>query len=105
MLVGPDNRSIPHQIVAGQPAPSIAFQTSLQPDQSLTFRLVRRSTALPAAATADSASPRISDLPDRIILENSVAGVTLLKTATGRQSPLSSFLTPSGQWSQPASLT
>ena len=104
VLVGPDNRIIPHQIVTRPPGPTVAFQISLQPYQSLTLRLVPSGTALPATAT-NSVAPKISELPDRIILENSVAGVTLLKSATGKQSPLSSFLTPSGQWTQPATLT
>ena len=105
VLVGPDNRVIPHQIVMKPPAPSVAFQISLQPDQSLTLRLVPQATALPATAATNAVAPKISELPDRIVLENSVAGVTLLRSATGKQSPLSSFLTPAGQWTQPAGLT
>lgn len=105
VLVGPDNRIIPHQIVPGPPSASIAFQVSLQPDQSLDLRLVPAGTALPPAATAEATTPRISEQPDRILLENAVAGVTLLKSATGKSSPLAAFRTPGGQWTQPASLT
>lgn len=104
VLVGSDNRVVPHQIIPGQPAPAIAFQVSLQPDQSRDFRIVPANLALPAAASDHTAPPRISELPDRIILENAITGVTLLKSATGKQSPLSAFRTPDGKWTQPASL-
>ena len=94
VLVGPDGRAIPHQMISSGKLPCVAFQLSLQPNETQAYRIV------PAAAAGEPTAadrPTLVDEPDRILLGNSQIAVALLKSARGNQSPLAGFRLSSGE--------
>ncbi|HCP12403.1 MAG TPA: hypothetical protein DIT89_08730 [Planctomycetaceae bacterium] len=102
VLVDQNNRLIPFQIISPDKSPQLAFQTSLQPGETISYRIMPKAAGRQTVST--TAAPRITEQADRIILDNTLVAVTLLKAPRDTQSPLAAFRTPSGQWTENAQL-
>lgn len=88
-VVGPKDQVIPSQIITEGKTPKLAFQVTLMPHASQSYRLDKSAKSKPVDL-------EVQEKPDRWIIGNAHIGIALRKNLQGDQTPLAGVRVGSG---------
>jgi hypothetical protein len=99
VLVGPGGRTVPSQLmVADGSETRVAFQVTLDPGETLTYRVGRGAKPEPADIVVEESAAAI-------VLQNRHTGIKLSKSLTRDAGPIAGIRLRSGRWTSGSTLT